>query len=188
MSLPDSPIADKKIITNDLRASLLNYIRKRAGVEVAEDLLQDVFVKLIKANNAGQAPDNVVGWLYAVARTTVVDYFRRHNINTELLDDNFADNHSEDEDLQQELSRCLEPFVNQLPEKYRDTLIATDFEGKTMQLVANELGLSVSAIKSRASRARAMLKTNLLNCCYIEIARDRIIDYYPKAATNVCCN
>ncbi|MFW2372927.1 MAG: hypothetical protein ACN4GM_07375 [Gammaproteobacteria bacterium] len=57
-----------------------------------------------------------------------------------------------DELSQQELSACLLPLAQQLPDIYRDTLIATDFEVQTMNAVAERTSLSVSAIKSCASR------------------------------------
>ena len=50
--------------------------------------------------------------------------------------------------------------TGQLPDKYRDTLLATDFDGEKMQSVADREGVSLSAIKSRASRGRGRATTD----------------------------
>src|SRR5690606_9238470 len=121
---------------------------------------------------------NLTGWLYAAARTTVVDYYRSAQPDVMKLDENLPDiYHAGDALLHQELATCLRPLAWQLPAIYRDTLLATDFEGKTMQGLADEHGLSLSAIKSRASRARRMLKTKVLDCCHVEMSAGLVTDY-----------
>jgi RNA polymerase sigma-70 factor (ECF subfamily) len=182
MSATTSSASDPEKIFAALHDSLRRYLRRRVGDVVADDLLQDVFIKAMTAINDDRAPDNLAGWLFTVARTTAIDFYRARRADPEMLDDNYADNsHEEDEHLHQELATCLKPFVNQLPGKYRETLLATDFAGKTMQTVANEQGLSISAIKSRASRGRAMLKEKLLECCYVETAGGRVTEFYQKS-------
>jgi RNA polymerase sigma-70 factor, ECF subfamily len=160
-----------------LQQSLRSYLRRRTrDAALAEDLLQDVFVKALIADRSGRRFENLTGWLYAAARTTLVDNFRASGAPTEALDENMANAEVEDLRLHQELSTCLRPFVEQLAPLYRDTLIATDFDGQTMRRLAEAQQVSVSAIKSRASRARAMLKAKLLACCHIEMANGLVSD------------
>ena len=171
-----------------LRSGLRNYLRRRVSdPNLAEDLLQDVFVKASVAINANLFPNNLAGWLYAAARTTVVDYYRSVRPLAIELDENMLDPQQAcDELLHQELSLCLRPLVQELPEIYRDTLIAVEFDGKTMQAVAVEQDLSLSAIKSRASRARGMLKEKLLSCCEVEMSVGLVTDYHPHTTTRPC--
>lgn len=171
-----------------LRNSLRNYLRRRVSdPNLAEDLLQDVFVKASVAIRANRFPNNLAGWLYAAARTTAVDHYRSERHPAIELDENLSDpQHVCDELLHQELSLCLRPLVQELPEIYRDTLIAVEFEGKTMQAVAVEQDLSLSAIKSRASRARVMLKQKLLRCCEVEVSAGLVTDYRRHATTGPC--
>lgn len=168
-----------------LQTSLRNYLRRRVSDPMlVEDLISDVFVKASAAIRANRAPNNLTGWLYAVARTTVVDYYRSTRPDTVELDENLPDTqHASDELLHQELAMCLRPLVQQLPAIYRDTLLATDFDGKTMQTLANEQGLSLSAIKSRASRARFMLKEKLLDCCHVEMSGGLVTDYHHRSSS-----
>lgn len=168
-----------------LQNSLRHYMRKRvADATVVEDLLQDVFVKAAAAIKARRAPNNLSAWLYTAARTTVVDYYRATRPDTTTLDDHLAQPLlASDELLHRELALCVAPLLGQLPAIYRETLRATDIDGKTMQAVADEQGLSLSAVKSRASRARSMLKGKLLDCCHVEIANGVVTDYHRRTTS-----
>src|SRR5262245_47774156 len=60
------------------RFRLLNFIRRRvADPGDAEDILQDVFYKLVEANRLLMPIDHVTGWLFRVARNRIIDLFRR---------------------------------------------------------------------------------------------------------------
>lgn len=172
-----------------LRVSLRNYLRRRVSDSaLIEDLIQEVFVKASAAIGANRAPKNLTGWLYAAARTTVVDYYRSARPDIMELDENLPDTQlANDELLHHELATCLRPFTQQLPAIYRDTLLATDFEGKTMRTLAEEQGVSLSAIKSRASRARLMLKEKLLECCHMETSNGIVTDY-SRHSSSACGN
>jgi RNA polymerase sigma-70 factor (ECF subfamily) len=171
-----------------LRNGLRNYLRRRVSdPNLAEDLLQDVFVKASVAISANRSPNNITGWLYSAARTTVVDYYRSARPDAIELDENLPNpQHASDELLHQELALCLRPLALQLPEIYRDTLISIEFDGKTMQTVAVEQGLSLSAIKSRTSRARLMLKEKLLGCCNVEMSAGLVTDYHRRSKKPPC--
>ncbi|MDQ2974950.1 MAG: sigma-70 family RNA polymerase sigma factor [Acidobacteriota bacterium] len=184
MTVKPSPSDDIGTAFSALRHSLRGYLRRQVSdATVADDLLQDVFVKALATVNANRAPTNLPGWLYAAARTTVIDFYRSTR-PMEALDENLPDTqYVDDELLHQELATCLRPLTRQLPAIYRDTLIATDFDGRTMQSVADELGLSLSAIKSRASRARVMLKEKLLDCCQVEMSNGTVADYHRRSSS-----
>lgn len=171
-----------------LRTSLRNYFRRRVSDPIlVEDLIQDIFVKASTAIAANRAPKNLTGWLYAAARTAVVDYYRSAQSQVVELDENLPDiQHASDELLHQELAMCLRPLAWQLPAIYRDTLLATDFDGKAMQTLADEQGLTLSAIKSRASRARFMLKAKLLDCCHVEMSDGLVTDYHRHSPNSSC--
>ncbi len=175
---------DLGVIFASLRSSLRNYLRRHVSdICVAEDLLQDIFVKALAAIKDNRAPKNPAGWLYAAARTTVVDYYRSSRSGAKELDEDLPDTqHADDELLHQELAMCLRPLAQKLPAIYRDTLLATDLDGQTMRSLAKAQGLSVSAIKSRASRARRMLKASLLDCCHVEVADGMVIDYGRRSS------
>ncbi|WGS83887.1 sigma-70 family RNA polymerase sigma factor [Methylomonas sp. UP202] len=185
--MPVAPTTSKDIGATfaTIQNSLRNYLRRQVDdPSIAEDLLQDVFVKALVTINANRTPANLTGWLYAVARTTVVDYYRSKRLDVTELDEDLPDTQQiNDELLHRELANCLRPLTLQLPAIYRDTLLATDFGGQTMSSLAKEQGLSRSAIKSRASRARVMLKEKLLECCHVEQAGGIVTDYRPRSSS-----
>lgn len=161
-----------------LQQHLRNYLRRRVSDDAAaEDLLQDVFVKALVAEGAGRQIGNLTGWLYAAVRTTLVDHYRAAGEPMQELDEEIPDWEVDDQRLHQELSNCLRPFIDRLAPIYRDTLIATDLDGSTMRSFAQAQQVSISAIKSRAVRARAMLKTELLACCRLEMIDGTVTDY-----------
>lgn len=174
---PDIALAYK-----GLRQALLGFLRNKVGDNnVAEDLLHEVFLKALGAIERGDNPSNLTGWLYSIAKNRVIDYYRTKR-PTDPLPDELASPQPEDNLVEQDLARCLKPLTESLPPLYRNTLLATDFEGHTMQVIANQEGVSLSAVKSRASRGRQMLKQRLLACCQVDVAGSgQVLDFAAHA-------
>lgn len=167
-----------------LKQGLHGYLCKRLpDPALADDLLQEVFAKALTARQAGRDIENLTGWLYTAARTTLADYYRSAAKQFESLDGDVAEPESGHLQTHHEFSYCLRPMIQQLPASYRDTLLAIDLEGKSMRELAEAEGLSVSAIKSRAARGRAMLRDKLTRCCHIDVTDGLISDYRVKDRT-----
>ena len=174
------PIAS---LYGELRGALLAYLRKHTGdAQAAEDLLHDVVVKaLVAGRNAERTPENLTGWLYTVAHNAAIDYHRRQRPSEELPED-LADTRDE-RDAAQELANCLRPLVERLPPIYRETLLAAEFEGRPLRALAEAEGVSLSAIKSRASRGRRLLQDELAACCSVTVSKaGKVLDYDERAA------
>lgn len=170
-----------------LRRALLSFLRQQVtDPVVAEDLLHEVFLKALKAMQRGDTPTNLTGWLYMIARNSVIDYYRAKRPSDPLPDDLVA-TESEDNLTEQDLARCLKPLMQSLPPLYRNTLLATDFEGQAMQVLADQENVSLSAIKSRASRGRKMLKQSLLACCKVEVSSSgQVLDFDVSTQPPMC--
>lgn len=169
----------------ELRLSLLAFLRKHTGdAQAAEDLLHDVVVKALAAGrDEANAPRNLTGWLYAVARNAAMDYHRRQRPTEELPEDIASDAPDEAEAAVIELSNCLRPMAERLPSTYRDTIIAAEFEGLPLAAVAEAQGLSLAAVKTRASRGRKLLQAELVQCCRVALSSEgQILDYDSNAA------
>mgnify|MGYP001627798405 CR=1 FL=1 len=164
-----------------LRKGLLGFLRANVHEpSLAEDLLHEVFVKATRALDQGERPTNLSAWLYRVARNTLIDHYRRERPVVEVPD-NLAAGEPFSLPPEQTLALCLTPFINQLPGKYRDALLATAIEGRSVAEWARESGLSASAAKSRVSRGRAMLREKVLDCCHVEVARTgEVLDYHRR--------
>jgi RNA polymerase sigma-70 factor, ECF subfamily len=170
-----------------LRVSLLAFLRKHTGdAQVAEDLLHDVVLKLVAATrDNAHAPHNLTGWLYAVARNAAMDHHRRFRPTEELPDELLAAPSDQDEAAIAEFASCLRPMAERLPATYRATLIAAEFDGLKLADVARQQGLSLTAVKTRASRGRRLLQQELIACCDIALsAAGQVVDYDARKAAS----
>jgi RNA polymerase sigma-70 factor, ECF subfamily len=168
----------------DLRTSLLGFLRKHTGdAHAAEDLLQDVVMKALAAGRSqATAPDNLTAWLYAVARNAAMDFHRRARPTEELPED-LADRADDGSQDYLELANCLRPMAERLPPKYRETVLAAEFDGRPLRELAQAEGVTLSAIKSRASRGRRLLQEELVSCCGVVLSPSgQVLDFDPTAA------
>lgn len=172
----------------ELRSSLLAFLRKHTGdAQAAEDLLHDVVVKALAAGrDEAHAPRNLTGWLYAVARNAAMDYHRRQRPTDELPEDLPAAPADDADAAIAELSNCLRPMVDRLPATYRGTVLAAEFDGLSLAAVAQAQGLSLSAVKTRASRGRRLLQAELVQCCRVALSSSGEVLDYDSAAAAQC--
>ncbi len=167
-----------------LRQFLLSRVKNRTDVD---DLLQEILLKTYQHLNTVKQPDKLLSWMFQIARNSLIDYYRKSGVETSrqdivkgvILTDEEPEPY---EEVRRELTECIRPFLNQLPDKYREALEATDLQGKSQKALAQELGLSYSAIKSRVQRGRTMLKEKFDECCYYELdVRGNLIGYQVKS-------
>jgi RNA polymerase sigma-70 factor (ECF subfamily) len=149
------------------------FVTARVGdPDLAADITQDVVVRSI-ASGALDRVDNPAAWLYRSARNAVIDHYRTRHVHDPFDgDDTWPDPGSADNepnDATRELARCLQPMLHELPPAARDALTRVDVDGQTHQQAAEQLGLSVSGMKSRVQRARRQLKDLLQQCCTVGV-------------------
>lgn len=71
--------------------------------------------------------------------------------------------------------------INNLPEKYREAILLSEFEKLSQKEMSKKLGISISGVKSRVQRGRKILKEMLLGCCHLEFdSLGHVIDYEHK--------
>lgn len=160
---------------------LQQFILKRIPDEAtAEDVLQDVFLKIHQYIQTLKEVRKLESWIYQITRNAIIDYYRSSRPTTPLEAAEILDLPEElpDDDVVSELLPCVRAMVRCLPELDRQALVLTEYRGLTQRELAERLGLSLSGAKSRVQRARAKLKLQLLECCHIELdRRGHIIDY-----------
>jgi RNA polymerase sigma-70 factor (ECF subfamily) len=151
-------------------ARLRLFIRGRVGADAdAEDVLQDVFVKIQKGLGKLQGKEKLEAWVFQITRNAIADHHRAKRPSEPLLED--VAEAVEPAAAGEGLPAALRRMVEMLPERYREAILWTEFEGFTQQEVAVRLGISLSGAKSRVQRGRALLKTMLLECCQFEFDR-----------------
>ena len=158
--------------------------------ELAADITHDVIVRTI-ASGALDRVDNPAAWLYRSARNAVIDHYRTRRPSAPLPDlDDWPDPDEFDDrpnDATRELSRCLQPLLDQMAPAAREALVRVDVDGQTQQGAARDLGISVSGMKSRVQRARRELKALLEHCCVVELdSQGATADYHPTPGACGC--
>jgi RNA polymerase sigma-70 factor, ECF subfamily len=151
-----------------LKEQLRAHLRRR-GLEAAAaaDVVQEVFLRALAHQQAGKAIANINGWLFTAVRNAAIDHLRATRPTVPLDEDLCADSPA-DVELHAAIASCLRPLTKDLPEIYRDAIQAVNLDQLAMREIAQREGVSISAIKSRASRGRQMLRDALLRCCVIE--------------------
>ncbi len=159
------------------QSRLRNFIRRRVpDPSDAEDIVQDVFYKLVEANRLLMPIEHVTGWLFQVARNRITDLFRKKK------PDLFSDATAEDEDgellriedllpspdagpealyLRNVLLDELELTLDELPDEQREVFIAHELEGRSFKEMAAATGVSVNTLLSRKRYAVLHLRERL---------------------------
>jgi RNA polymerase sigma-70 factor, ECF subfamily len=143
---------------------ILRMVRRPA---VAEDLSQDVFIRLWRHLAEIQSADLLPGWLRRVAANAVIDHWRKDEARERRLQvlrehpvARFAVKPSSRMESQEALD-IVHAALEELPAKLRTVLLLRTQENLSYEEVADVLGMSVHAVRSRLFRARQELHSIL---------------------------
>jgi RNA polymerase sigma-70 factor (ECF subfamily) len=161
----------------ELRGFLRHHLREIDSPEIADDLLHEVFLRALRQGGGFCALENARAWLFQVARNLLIDHQRAQRPQVELPDDLPQDS-SEMAPVDQ-LAECLPVALAALSAQDRDAIEQCDLAGLGQADYAALRGLSLPAAKSRVQRARARLRTALLERCGVRFDPD---------TGRVCCN
>lgn len=149
---------------------LRKYVQRRvAGTAQVDDIVQEVMLRVVRNEETFRATTNPLAWLYTVARSVVIDHYRREG----RPQPDFSELYQVEEQAPElcDLSLCVEPLIHQLPTIYGQTLRQVDIFGETNKIVAEREGTSISAIKSRTQRGRRLLRQAIIASCKVEVNR-----------------
>ena len=165
-----------EIVTHE-RSRLRNFIRKRVpDPSDVEDILQEVFYQLVRANRLLMPIDQMTAWLFRVARNRITDLFRKkkeqslsqsalENEDGELLQIEdllpSPDEGPEAEYARHVLLEELEIALEELPDDQRDVFIAHELEGRSFKELSLQTGVSVNTLISRKHYAVLHLRERL---------------------------
>lgn len=168
-------------IWHEFAEKLEQFIRSRVtDPATAEDILQDVFVKIQQRLGQLQDPAKLQSWIYLIARNAVIDHYRTRKEIIEVPETLPAEPPEDDPEIEG-LKATFRRMIYSLPEPYRDALVLTELEGLTQKELAERLGISLSGAKSRVQRGRDQLKDMLHECCTFEFdRRGKVIECQPR--------
>lgn len=148
-------------------AELFRFLTSKTGdSDKAADLLQELFLRARAHSDNFCEMENPRAWLYRAARNLLIDEYRTTKEFVELEDD--ALQSDESSAAISTLDICLPETLQALPEDERWLIEESDLNQRPQQVLADELGISLTAFKSRLLRARKHLKEAMTELCQIE--------------------
>jgi RNA polymerase sigma-70 factor (ECF subfamily) len=188
-------------VWHELHDRLRSFIARRVrSPQDAEDILQEVMLRIHRHSGDLEHADRVASWVYRIAANSIADHYRRP-ARRELASGQAMDvaepagaqaatawAEPGSAELRAELADCLAPLAARLPRLYREAVDVTEFQGITQADAARRLGLSVSGMKARVQRGRKQLKDLLLDCCEVELdRRGGVTGYRSKRGSCATC-
>lgn len=130
---------------------------------IAEELLQDVFVKIWEKRGYIDAEKSFQSFLYRIAQNLVTDLFRRLALDRKMMESFIAEASDTyipfDESVEIETKQLLQKALNILPAQRKKIYTLIKIEGKTYEEVSNLLGISTSTVNDHVVKATKTLRT-----------------------------
>ena len=133
---------------------------------LAEDIVQDVFMKLWKDHETLAEIDNFAAYLFRMSKNHLVNHFRRMSHETLIISELFlvnssSCNHTEEIISLKETEKLLEDIVDKLPAQQKSVYRLSRHEGRTHDEIANLMKISPNTVKNHIVQAMATIRTQL---------------------------
>ena len=183
--MPGSPTADAfdfEALYATYFLRIVRYLTRLVGPEGAEDLAQEVFIKISRSLGEFRGESSLSTWVYRVATNAAWDRLRsaEHRSSVSAVspcgDEDVAvpdlGVSAEQQVIRGEMSECVRSLVDELPESYRTVLVLSEIEGLRDAEIADVLGVTLETVKIRLHRARARLRKAMEEQCRLYRDRD----------------
>lgn len=170
-------------IHETFRGKVCRYLTRLVDDADAEDLTQEVFVRISQALDNFRGEAQLSTWVYRIATNVAMDKLRspsfRYIGEKRLLIDSFEDDAEEDRDswsgekvllidrqiIRKEMNECIRDIIDRLPKNYRTVIVLSELEELKNNEIAEILQVSLETVKIRLHRARERLKKELESHC-----------------------
>jgi RNA polymerase sigma factor (sigma-70 family) len=146
----------------------LAFLERRLGNRaLAEDILQDAFVRSIDKVSALRDREAIVPWFYRVLRNAVTDHHRRRGVASKALDGLAAELETEQSgtDTHASVCGCVAKLAETLKPEYADALRRIEIDGVAVKDYAAEAGITSNHAGVRVFRARDALRKQVERSC-----------------------
>jgi RNA polymerase sigma-70 factor (family 1) len=164
--LKASDRASFKAIVNHFHSGIFNFLVFKVNDRtVAEDLLQDTFIRLWESRKGLNENLSIKSYLFTIANNLALNHKRHENIVWR-----FKQNPSLDRALpetpfekltQQELETCIQKTIDKMSDKVRMVFLMCKVEGLSYKDIADRLGLSVATVESHMVKSLRMIREDL---------------------------
>ena len=178
LALEGRDVAHRELITRYERAVFSLVFRMVRDRELAEDLTQDTFVKVLSHLDRYRSDFKFSSWLFKIANNVAIDHLRRKQLDTVSIDGSphaasaaaveasridIADDaeNALDEMEARELGTSIERAIALLRPEYRSCIMLRHVEGRSYEEIASTLDLPLGTVKTYIHRARHELRRAL---------------------------
>lgn len=151
-------------LVHELSPKLLRFLAGPMQTRsFAEDMLQDCWLRIHRARHTYRPGSPVLPWVYAIARYTRVDAYRRRRQvdSNEVPTDYVADMADTPAAVPKPVKIDLWRLVERLPESQKEVIVMLKVSGMSLEEVANATGSTVGSVKQKAHRAYEKLRSLL---------------------------
>lgn len=139
-------------VWSEYQSSLKAFLYKNiSNPDDVEDLLQDILIKTYNNLTTLQDRKKIKSWLFQVANNTIIDFYRKRSKGNDISQEELWYTDSDNE-IYQQLSMCVVPFINGLPKEEAALLTAIEIDGVSQKEHAEKLGMKYSTLKSRVQK------------------------------------
>jgi RNA polymerase sigma-70 factor (ECF subfamily) len=165
---PTEAPAPVAILLENHRA-FLKYLERRVGErDLAEDILQDAFSKVVDRPEQAPTDEGVVPWFYRTLRNAAIDQFRRRGTASKAIEAfgrELETQATPEPEMEAEICACVSRLAGTLKPEYAEALQAIDVNGTPVKAFAEQRGLTASNAGVRVFRAREALKKRVTESC-----------------------
>ncbi|MCC7540519.1 MAG: RNA polymerase sigma factor [Deltaproteobacteria bacterium] len=154
----------------DQHRRFLAFLERRVGNRaVAEEILQEAFVRSLDAASAIRDEESATAWFYRLLRRAVIDHWRRRGAERRALDrlalEPQEDVSAPDEELEEAVCACIGALVDTLKPEYAEAVRKVDLGGSSVIGYASESAITPSNAGVRLHRAREALRRRVAESC-----------------------
>ena len=163
-----SPEVVRALVENHQR--FLAFLERRVGRrEIAEEILQDAFVRSLDRGTSLRDDESAVAWFYRLLRNAIIDHYRRRDAERRALEAVAAEPEpiepAPDAELLGTVCACVGVLLGTLKPEYGAAVRRVDVEGASVSAFAGEAGITANNAGVRLHRAREALRKQLLTSC-----------------------
>jgi RNA polymerase sigma-70 factor (ECF subfamily) len=175
---------------NEFNQKLLSYIESKVNnTHDAEDILQDVFVKIYNSIDQLETQAAIKSWIYRIMKNTIIDFYKKKkdiSVSPDTLYSIEVD-YDDGDNMNDDISKCIGEIIFTLPDKYQTVYDMYEKNNFKHREIAEALDISVSASKVRLKRAKDMCKRKLVECCDFQVDKyGNLISYKLKGTCKYC--
>lgn len=186
-ALPESVIRIEDV-WQQYQTSLRRFLQSNVSCpDDVDDLLQDILIKTYQQISTVKDKNKLKSWLFQLANNTIIDFYRKRARRKGVAEDELWYTEG-GESIHHQLSHCIMPFIQALPEEDAQLLSAIELNGTSQKDYAEKHGMKYSTLKSKVQKSREKLNRLFNECCEMKVdSRGNIVDFEERKKCRTKC-